>query len=147
MKVWPHLNQTLEGWLQTEADQRVHGTLHERVLDRFTQERAHLAARPPDRYDTAYRETRLVGWDGYINVRGNRYRVPSASSGQIVTVWSGWDDLLRVVWEDQIIATHQLQPKDQGWVTVPDQHATLWEATLQVETRSWQVYTEVAEWS
>ena len=30
---------------------------------------------PPVRYDTAYIERRRVGWDAYIDVRGNRYRV------------------------------------------------------------------------
>ena len=72
---WAHLNQQLKAWLHAEADQRVHGTVHEVVADRFTRELPHLTILPTMRYDTAYYTTRKVGWDGYINVRGNR--VPS----------------------------------------------------------------------
>ena len=44
--------------------------------------------------DTSYVETRHVGWDAYVNVRGNRYSVPSAYCGQMVTIRLSLDDEL-----------------------------------------------------
>ena len=38
------------------------------------------------RYDTAYREPRVVSWDAYVDVRGNRYSVPAECAGRAVTI-------------------------------------------------------------
>jgi hypothetical protein len=45
------------------------------------------------------------------------------------------------------VASHRLQPAQQGWVTVPEHHAHLWQATLKVHQRPLAVYEEVAKWS
>ena len=74
---WAHLNQLAERWLAEEADQRVHGTVKEVVAERFAREKPRLSALPKQRYDTSYQELRQVAWDGYIDVRGNRYSVPA----------------------------------------------------------------------
>ena len=143
-----HLNQLLEEWLTTEADPRVHGTHQEVVIERFERERPHLRALPVHRFDTSYREIRVVAFDGYIDVRGNRYSVPAALVGVPVGVRIGLDDTLRVFdAEDCLIATHRLRPADAGWTTVPDHHAGLWADTLKVEHRDLAVYAEVAQWN
>ena len=90
-----HLNHLLEAWLLEEADQRLHGTVKEVVAARFERERTALLPLPAHRYVTSYVETRQVGWDAYVNVRGNRYSVPSAYCGQRVTVHVSLDDDLR----------------------------------------------------
>ena len=90
-----HLNQLLEAWLLEEADRRLHGTVKEVVAARFERERTALLPLPAHRYVTSYVETRQVGWDAYVNVRGNRYSVPSAYCGQRVTVHVSLDDDLR----------------------------------------------------
>ncbi len=141
------LNQHLEAWLREEADQRVHGTVHEVVADRFAREQPHLQALPATRYDTAYHTTRKVGWDGYINVRGNRYSVPAEAIGQRVTVWINLDDTFRVVVHDQVVAQHRLQATSTGWVTVPEHHTVLWQSSVHVEQRPLAVYEEVVEWN
>jgi hypothetical protein len=46
-----------------------------------------------------------------------------------------------------LVANHTLQPAQQGWVTVADHHARLWQATLKVQQRPLIVYEEVAQWS
>jgi len=69
----------VEQWLREEADQRVHGTVHEVVGERFAREAPALRPLPARRYDTAYWERRKVGWDAYVEVRGNRYSVPAES--------------------------------------------------------------------
>ena len=144
---WTHLNQLVEQWLQEEADQRMHGTVKEVVAERFAQEAPALGPLPAQRYDTAYRETRHVSWDGYVDVRGNRYSVPSQLTGKTVTVRIGLDDTLRIYHGEELEATHRLHPAGQGWVTVPDHHRALWRSTLQVERRSLDVYEAAATWS
>jgi hypothetical protein len=144
---WAHLNQLAEQWLMEEADQRVHGTVKEVVAERFTREAPAMGPLPVQRYDTAYRETRHVSWDGYVEVRGNRYSVPSHLTGKTVTVRIGLDDTLHIYHGEELAATHRLQPSSQGWVTVPDHHRALWRSTLQVERRSLDVYEAAATWS
>lgn len=144
---WPHLNQLAEQWLREEADQRVHGTVREVVADRFEREAPHLAALPAQRYDTAYHQSRQVSWDGYIEVRGNRYSVPARLTGRTVTIRIDLDEQLWVYEGDTLVANHRLQSAQQGWVTVPEHHAALWQETLQVQQRPLQVYQEAAQWS
>jgi transposase len=144
---WAHLNQVLADWLVQEADQRRHGTLKEVVAERFRREAPTLQPLPAQPYDTSYREMRRVSWDSYVEVRGNRYSVPSHLVGQLVVVRIGLDETLRVEQEDQLVATHRLQPAQTGWVTVPDHHAALWQQALAVERRSLAVYEEAGQWS
>ena len=144
---WAHLNQLAEQWLREEADPRLHGTVHEVVAERFVREQPALAPLPAQRYDTAYYEHRRVSWDSYIEVRGNRYSVPATAVGTTVAVRIGLDDTLRVYADDQLVATHRLQCREHGWVTVAEHHRTLWQAVEPVEQRSLQVYAEVATWS
>jgi transposase len=100
---WVHLNQLAENWLAAEADPRLHGTVKEVVLERFEREKPFLKPLPISRYDTSYLEYRQVAWDGYIDVRGNRYSVPAALVGQRVTVRIGLDGLLRVFQADDVL--------------------------------------------
>ena len=145
---WAHLNQLAERWLAEEADQRVHGTVKEVVAERFEREKPALSALPRQRYEIFYRETRQVEWDAYINVRGNRYSVPSTLVGQVVEIRIGLDDSLRVYDPKDLnpdklpVATHQLRSVQEGWVTIPDHHRALW-GDLKVEQRSLQAYEEV----
>jgi transposase len=144
---WAHLNQQAEQWLAAEADQRLHGTVQEVVATRFEQEAPILKPLPQPRFDTAYRARRQVAWDGYIEVRGNRYSVPGELAGQSVEIRISLDDQLQVYHADHCVADHRLQPARAGWVTVPAHHTRLWQATLQVEQRPLTVYAEVSAWS
>jgi transposase len=144
---WAHLNQLAEQWLAQEADPRLHGTVHEVVAERFKREAPLLGPLPARRYDTSYRETRQVSWDSYIDVRGNRYSVPGELVGQTVIVRIGLDDGLWVYHNEALVASHTLQTAQQGWVTVSEHHARLWQATLKVHQRPLAVYEEVAQWS
>lgn len=138
-----HLNQLLEQWLVEEADARVHGTVKEVVAERFARERPALMALPAVRFDTSYRDVRQVAWDGYIEVRGNRYAVPAALCGQSVAIRIGLDDRLRVFdGDDALVAEHRLTSADQGWVQVPAFHAALWAQAVQ--QRPLSAYEEVA---
>jgi transposase len=141
---WQHLNQLAEQWLREEADLRMHGTVKEVVAERFERERAYLQPLPVMRYDTSYFEYRQVAWDGYIDVRGNRYSVPPALVGQRVVVRIGLDGLLRIFQADQLAASHWLKSKQEGWSTFREHQSAMWKQTLpQVEQRSLAVYEEV----
>lgn len=144
---WAHLNQLAERWLAEEADQRLQATVKEVVAERFVQEAPCLKPLPLHRYDTSYLELRRVGWDGYVNVQGNRYSVPGELAGQTVAVRLGLDDRLQIFHGDQLVASHSLRPAEAGWSSVPQHHADLWQATLKVEQRPLQAYEEVATWS
>lgn len=138
-----HLNQLLEQWLVEEADARVHGTVREVVAERFARECQALAALPSVRFDTSYRDVRQVAWDGYIEVRGNRYAVPEALCGQSVAIRIGLDDRLRIFdGDDALVADHRLTPAERGWVQVPAFHAALWAQVVQ--QRSLSDYEEAA---
>lgn len=137
------LNAKLEHWLGEEADRRVHGTVKEVVQERFAREAPHLAPLPAVRFDTSYRESRFVAWDGYVEVRGNRYSVPAALCGQAVIVRLSLDGTVRIYdRSDTLVATHGRKPAPEGWATVPAHHAELWRH-LSVERRSLAVYEEV----
>ena len=144
---WAHLNQLAEKWLAEETDQRVHGTVKEVVAERFERERPALGPLPRQRYDTSYYETRQVGWDAYIDVRGNRYSVPGHLAGRTVTIRIGLEGTLRIFAGEELVATHQLRPAREGWVTVAEHHKQLWQETLKVERRPLTVYEEAASWS
>ena len=137
-----HLNQLLEQWLLEEADQRVHGTVREVVAERFERERPALSPLPVHRFNTSYIQTRQVGWDAYVDVRGNRYSVPAACCGQTVTVHVSLDEALTVYHGDRCVARHRLSTADSGWQTVPEHHQRLW-AEVSVQTRSLAAYEEV----
>ena len=85
---WAHLNQLAEKWLQEEADPRLQGTVKEVVAERFEREKPYLQPLPKVRYDTSYLEYRQAAWDGYIEVRGNRYSVPaSVAASDMLASW------------------------------------------------------------
>jgi hypothetical protein len=141
---WEHLNQLAEQWLREEADLRVHGTVKEVVAERFEREKGSLQPLPSLRYDTSYWEYRQVAWDGYIDVRGNRYSVPAMLVGQRVAVRIGLDGLLRVFQADQLVTSHTLKSRQEGWSTFREHQSEMWKSTLpSVEHRSLAVYEEV----
>ena len=142
-----HLNQLLELWLRDEADPRVHGTVREVVAERFLREAPALSPLPAIRYDTAYRETRHVAWDAFVDVRGNRYSVPDGHAGRLVTIRIDFEGHLTIRDGECVLAEHRLKPREEGWGIVPEHHAALWQKTLQVERRPLAAYEEVTTWN
>lgn len=142
-----HMNQLAEQWLKEEADPRMHGTVREIVAYRFDREAPHLGPLSQLRYDTSYHEQRFVHWDGYVDVRGNRYSVPDHLCGSMVEVRIGVDGDMRVYTGDQLVSSQRLRPASEGWVTVPGHHRRLWQKALSVERRDLSVYEEVAQCS
>jgi len=74
------LNAWLDQWCRTIADERIHGTTHERPCERFERdERVKMIpteTRPPSRECGSVQ--RRVSSDGFVEVETNRYPVPYA---------------------------------------------------------------------
>lgn len=80
-------NAQLLAWQRDIADQRVHGTTHERPVDRFVAESAHLVPTvgQPGFLAALVRE-RVVAEDWLVSIDGNRYSVPCRLIGKTVQV-------------------------------------------------------------
>lgn len=80
-------NAQLLAWQREIADQRVHGTTHERPIDRFALEAEHLVptGTQPGFLACLVRE-RVVAEDWLVSIDGNRYSVPYRLIGQTVQV-------------------------------------------------------------
>lgn len=138
-----HVNQLLEQWLAEVADQRELRQFRQTPATRFEEEKRHLQALPATDFDTSYFDIRHVAWDGYIEVRGNRYSVPEAWCGRPVSIRITLDDELRIYGNEQLVATHRLNNRGAGWQTVPEHHAPLWQQVSMVEHRPLSAYEEL----
>ncbi len=81
------LAEQLRQWMVDIADQRIHGTTHERPIERFAEEQAHLiatAGHPSFRLEG--RLPRIVAEDWLVSVDTNRYSVPFTLIGHPVEV-------------------------------------------------------------
>src|SRR5439155_22534268 len=84
------LAEQLGQWSTEIADQRIHGTTHERPIDRFAEEQRHLvgtAGHPSFRLDA--RQPRVVADDYLVSFETNRYSVPFTLICQAVEVLRG----------------------------------------------------------
>jgi transposase len=82
-----HLGEDLLAWMTTIADQRIHGTTHERPIDRFAEEQRCLvctAGHPAFRLEASY--PRVVAEDFLVSLDTNRYSVPFRLIGRTVEV-------------------------------------------------------------
>jgi Mu transposase, C-terminal domain len=81
------LNARMKAWVSTVANERVHGTTHEKPVTRWETERSRLQPignRPP--YPYAEDEPRRVARDAYVSWQGSRYSVPWQYAGGDVWV-------------------------------------------------------------
>ena len=78
-------NRDLAAWLEQKED-RIHGTTHERVSERFKRERPCLNRLPHTFFDTSYRIYRKVYKDCTFRFDSNSYVVPHTLVGETVTL-------------------------------------------------------------
>lgn len=105
-----HLDEELGTWMHTVADQRIHGTTHERPIDRFIIERTHLVGishQPAFRLEATY--PRIVADDFLVNLDTNRYSVPFRLIGKTVEVRRTAGRVL-VRYQGAIVAEHAELP-------------------------------------
>lgn len=96
----------LSEWTATVADVRLHGTTHERPIDRFERERAQLiacAGQPGFRLECPV--ARIVASDYLVSVDTNRYSVPFGLIGETVEV-KRQGEHLHILYQGEVVATH-----------------------------------------
>ena len=119
-----HLDQHLVAWMSEIADQRVHGTTHERPIDRFL--RSEQAALTPVGAHPSYlrqrRCLRKVAVDARVEVDSNRYSIPGRFIGETVEVVIE-ADRLQIHWRDRVVAEHGVAAGRYQSVVDPDHAA------------------------
>ena len=102
---WEELNGWLERWSGEIADVRLHGTTHERPLDRFAREQlTPWGSRPPYRYERV--RIRRVANDALVAVGAARYSVPAEYVGMVVSVQES-AEYYEFCHQAKLIARHQ----------------------------------------
>jgi transposase len=120
------LEQHLATWMN-DADQRVHGTTHERPCDRFTREEQTalrpLPARPLPRREQRVR--RRVASDAFVDVETVRYSVPFQHVRDHVEVAID-EHTVRIFHGTELIATHARCREPFARIVEPAHLAGLW---------------------
>jgi len=155
-----HLNQELEKWMTGVADTRLHGTTHERPIDRFVAETLiPLTDICPYQYIPAIE--RKVSQDSMVSFGNNRYSVPwihvgqcvdlKITAGQLLISHSGSviarHDLLSGKHQQSIDQTHYAglyAPRDRNLAAKRPQHDPYWQEGICVEVRDLSIYEEAA---
>ena len=107
---WEALEAHLVRWMREIADERIHGSVHERPRERFQIEQKALtpvSGVPP--YRALRRMGRRVSLDARVQVGTNRYSVPWELAGQMVELETE-GERLSVTWRGKPVAQHRLHP-------------------------------------
>ena len=122
----------LDGWMR-EADERVHGTTHERPIDRFRREEA-AALRPLPANPLPLRERHLhrkVANDALVDVDTVRYSVPHRLVRTGVEVLVGQSEV-RIYSGAELVATHARTIEPHTSVIDFAHYRGLWRAPPQL---------------
>jgi len=99
-------NRDLLDWLK-KKDERVHGTTHEVVIQRFRREEPHLTGLPSQVFDTSYRIYRKVQKDCIVRFDGNSYVLPHTLIGKEVLLRVKGSSM-RIFRDNELIVTYEL---------------------------------------
>lgn len=153
------LNRQVRSWCEEIANQRVHGTTHERPRDRLMTEQRHLQPpAPADRVLPFLRDSRKVGRDGFVQYDRAAYGVPWQWAGREVEVAA--TPLTVEIWQGaERLAVHPRALHPGQRFTLPGQWAGVARGTnrppqegiavqipaVEVERRSLQLYEHLLE--
>jgi transposase len=116
-------NRDLTRWLEKKAE-RIHGTVHEKVIDRFKREQPYLNPLPATECDISERLTRGVGKDLLIHVDCNRYVVPDPDMANRKVCVRLKDKSLRIFDDNRLIATYEV-PEGKGHLVGAEYYGVL----------------------
>ena len=157
------LNAQLQEWIQTVADVRIHGTTHERPVDRMKAEAPALhpvGIRPP--FTLPNREVRIVPKDALVSFETNRYSVPWEHVGRQVEVQVSANGKVQIFAGGNLLAEHErldgkyrtqtiaghykgILRRDRPAERVRAQDGSMWrQAEIAVTVRPMDVYEELA---
>jgi hypothetical protein len=101
-------DEQLAEWMTTVADVRIHGTTHERPLDRFCREKDRLVATAGQpSFQVGMSVSRIVADDYLVSFRTNRYSVPFTLIGQTVELLPR-NGQIQVLHRGSLVANHPL---------------------------------------
>ncbi|MED1876534.1 Mu transposase domain-containing protein, partial [Brevibacillus borstelensis] len=109
------LNQQVRHWLDTVANVRVHGTTHEKPVDRWKHEQ--LKPLNPIPFEEVERHTRRVSNDSLVSYGGSRYSVPYVYVGHTVEVQDLQNGHIRIYQGNMIIAEHPKATRTKQVIT------------------------------
>jgi len=101
-------NLDLHGWLR-KKDERIHGTTHEVVSQRFQRERPYLTRLPSRPFDTSYRVYRKVYKDCTVRFESNSYVLPHTLVGKQV-ILRVKNKTMRIFVDDCLVVTYDIPP-------------------------------------
>lgn len=113
------LNSKALYWCSELADKRIHGTTHERPIDRWQEEKKVILPLPRRGYDTRKTEHRVVQKDCYLNWQGNCYSVPWQYARKTVVV-KGSESVLHIYYDDKCIAQHPVSRQKGKYIRNPE---------------------------
>jgi hypothetical protein len=118
----PDLNVQLRWWIAEVANQRVHGTTHEREMERWDADHAAMhpvSGRPPFPYMDD--EQRKVARDDYVSWKASRYSVPWHNAGKEVWVHDHGPSI-EIRYSAECIAVHAPAARRYQLVTLGHHH-------------------------
>ena len=104
-------NRDLKDWLKKKSE-RVHGTTHEVVCQRFAREAPHLKGLPSRVFDTSYRICRKVHKDCTVRFEGNSYVVPHRLVDKEI-ILRVKDKTMRIFADDILVVIYEI-PRSKG---------------------------------
>lgn len=113
------LNSKALYWCSEIADKRIHGTTHERPIDRWQEEKKLILSLPQIGYDTRKTKHRVVQKDCYLNWQGNCYSVPWQYARKTVVV-KGSEEVLHIYYDDKCIAQHRVSRQKGKYIRNPE---------------------------
>ncbi len=111
-------------WVDTVADVRMHESTHQRPIDRFEEERAHLRRLNPAGFDLA-RVCSVRATNRFrVALDSNHYSVPALYAGQRLTL-KAYADRVCIYAADQLIARHPRSMDRHQSIEDPDHERQL----------------------
>lgn len=108
------INAAVRVWLDTVANQRIHGTTGDTPISRFEVEAARLksiAGCVP--FDTSEHTMRRVTLDCLVSYKGSRYSVPSKTARALVIVKEDSGGVIHIFFDGERVARHRRAAKGE----------------------------------
>ncbi|TEB04364.1 hypothetical protein Psch_04091 [Pelotomaculum schinkii] len=141
-------NEQVRSWVRDVADQRIHGTVHEKPAERFKRENLRpLGNKPPYLMQTC--QLRKVAIDCLVSYKANCYSVPWQYVNQTVEIQEGSNGWLCIYHKGTLIAKHLIAEQKHQVIMDKEHYRGLspkWENIAkvkllpEVQVRSLEVY-------
>jgi transposase len=129
------LNRSLAHWCDTIANVRVHGTTHERPIDRFLRDEAEqLHPLPAFAVGLDEIASRRVGRDCLVRWKSSWYRLPVEFAGRSVLVRETPEGTVHIEFQGRLVKSYPLAQAAHSVADDPALLPAIWEAALGAKT-------------